>query len=109
MTFTIIVNDYIRDMHEAVEFDIAQQAGEFLMDYADYGVSLDLFIDGVYTPYAFREGVIVINPSDGEITAEDFEEMMDELEDFCDEVDESNYDPYAGCDVYDFEPMDWDW
>lgn len=28
---------------------------------------------------------------------------------FPDDVDESNYDPYAGCDVYECEPMDYDW
>lgn len=26
-----------------------------------------------------------------------------------DDVDESNYDPYTGCDVYEVEPMDFGW
>ena len=26
-----------------------------------------------------------------------------------DDVDESNYDPYAGCDMYEVEPMDFGW
>ena len=26
-----------------------------------------------------------------------------------DDVDESNYDPYAGCDMYEAEPLDFGW
>lgn len=26
-----------------------------------------------------------------------------------DDVDESNYDPYVGCDMYEVEPMDFGW
>lgn len=26
-----------------------------------------------------------------------------------DDVDESNYDPYAGCDMYEVEPLDFGW
>lgn len=26
-----------------------------------------------------------------------------------DDVDESNYDPYAGCDMYEVEPIDYGW
>ena len=37
-----------------------------------------------------------------------FIEDENENYDFDDSVDESNYDPYAGCDVYDCEPID-DW
>ena len=36
----------------------------------------------------------------------------DYLDDGCpidDDVDESNYDPYAGCDMYEIEPMDFGW
>lgn len=109
MTYTIIVTDYIRDMREAVEFDSEAEAFEFILDYSDNFVSIDLFVDGVYTPYDLRFGGVILNPADGEITLEDFDEAMDKFEDFCDDVDESNYDPYAGCDMYDFEPMDWDW
>ena len=34
--------------------------------------------------------------------------MDEDYPDFPDDVDETNYDPYAGCDVYNCEPID-DW
>lgn len=44
-----------------------------------------------------------------------YEDWLDELEEevdeglFPDEVDESNYDPYSGCNMYDCEPIDDMW
>lgn len=33
----------------------------------------------------------------------------DDRDDYNDDVDESNYDPYLGCDSYDCEPFDGGW
>lgn len=33
-------------------------------------------------------------------------EMDEDEDDFNDDVDETNYDPYLGCDVYDFGSYD---
>jgi hypothetical protein len=37
------------------------------------------------------------------------EDDIPEEDYFPDDVDESNYDPYAGCDMYEVEPMDFGW
>ena len=37
----------------------------------------------------------------GEIIAKCAWETPEDEDDFCDDVDESNYDPYIGCDFYD--------
>ena len=37
------------------------------------------------------------------------EDDIPEEDYFPDDVDESNYDPYAGCDMYEAEPMDFGW
>lgn len=37
------------------------------------------------------------------------EDGIPEEDYFPDDVDESNYDPYAGCDMYEVEPMDFGW
>ena len=46
----------------------------------------------------------------------DEDDIAEEDEDFgwdvgcaADDVDESNYDPYAGCDMYEVEPFDYDY
>lgn len=36
----------------------------------------------------------------------DFVNIEEEEEDYSDEVDETNYDPYSGCDVYETEYID---
>lgn len=33
---------------------------------------------------------------------EEYDEPEPDDYDYCDDVDESNYDPYLGCDVYEF-------
>ena len=37
------------------------------------------------------------------------EDDIPEEDYFPDDVDESNYDPYTGCDMYEVEPMDFGW
>lgn len=46
---------------------------------------------------------------DGEKTVEDFLDN-DEYSQFPDDVDETNYNPYMGCDDYDYDPayLGWD-
>ena len=47
---------------------------------------------------------------DGSCCLENVEEECDDFAAFWDgwddDVDESNYDPYSGCDVYEVEPFD---
>lgn len=36
---------------------------------------------------------------------QDEDEDEDEYDDFDDDVDESNYDPYSGCDIFEIDEM----
>ncbi len=77
------------------EIDVRQQAISAAIWDADTGE--------VYAVCGFDED---------DIAEEDYPVWDDDYwDDGCpvDDVDESNYDPYLGCDVYECEPMDFGW
>lgn len=77
------------------EIDVRQQAIS--------AVIWDTMTGEVYATCGFDED---------DIAEEDYPIWDDDYwDDGCpvDDVDESNYDPYAGCDMYEVEPMDFGW
>lgn len=57
-----------------------------------------------------HEDVDIIDMDNGElIFAMEWEEEHEPAPDFEPDVDESNYDPYMGCDFIECEPMDCEW
>jgi len=54
-------------------------------------------------------GAHIIDADTGEIYITCYYDENEDYPDYNDDVDESNYDPYAGCDMYDFEPFDGSW
>ena len=58
--------------------------------------------------YDVETGELYVSCSvdDGNTSEEDYSEWDDN---YWDDVDESNYDPYAGCDLFEVEPFGYDY
>lgn len=64
-----------------------------------YRFEADLRINLGYFLETFKTTIACWN--NGEAVTDIYELVDDEEEDFYDDVDETNYDPYLGCDFYD--------
>ena len=74
-----------------------------------YSVTLCAEDDGIWDTLT-GEVYVTCGWDEDDIAEEDYSAWNDDYwDDGCpnDDVDESNYDPYAGCDMYEVEPIDY--